>query len=318
MAMCPDGGLLMLGSSVYRKRGYMHRQYRELHGNADAPDDTLVWFAPSAVMSPKLPQDVIDRAFAENAPKARAEFLNIWREDLSDFIPVDVIEACTDRSVYERAPVPGVSYRAFADCAGGTGGDSFAFAIAHREAAYTLDVVREYRPRFVPASVIGELAQLCKQYGISEVQGDRFAIGFHESEWRTHGIRFEACERTTSENYLSLLPLLLAKRVRLVDSRTLRSQLAALERRVGAADREAVTHPQHASAHDDIACAVAGALVLASKEMTWLEKWGPSLRDDDPPPQPAWQLAGFASEEEAWEYKQRAWKQYGRSVRFNF
>jgi len=35
MAMCPDGGLLMLGSSVHRKVGYMYRQYRKLHGNDD-------------------------------------------------------------------------------------------------------------------------------------------------------------------------------------------------------------------------------------------------------------------------------------------
>jgi hypothetical protein len=38
MAMCPDGGLLMLGSSVYRKRGLMYRRYTELHGNDDATD----------------------------------------------------------------------------------------------------------------------------------------------------------------------------------------------------------------------------------------------------------------------------------------
>jgi hypothetical protein len=318
MAMCPDGGLLMLGSSVYRKRGYMHRQYRELHGNADAPDDTLCWFAPSAMMNPRLPQHVVDRALAENSAKARAEFLNIWREDLSDFIPLDAIEACSDIDVFERPPDPKVKYRGYVDCAGGTGSDSFAFAITHRESTYMLDVVREYKPRFVPAQVIAELAQLCRTYNITEIEGDKYAVGFHEAEWQAHGIRFVACERTTSENYLSLLPLVLARRVRLVDNKTLRSQLASLERRVGAADREAVTHPQHASAHDDIACAVAGALVLASKEMTWLEKWGPSLRDDDPPPKPAWQLAGFASEEEAWEYKRRGWKEYGRSIRFNF
>ena len=42
--------------------------------------------------------------------------------------------------------------------------------------------------------------------------------------------------------------------------------------------------------------------------------------DDDPPPPPVpgWKLAGFASEEEAWEHKRRGWKEYGRSVRFNF
>ena len=45
MAMCPDGGLLMLGSSVHRKVGYMYRQYKRLHGNEDVED--LCWSAPS-------------------------------------------------------------------------------------------------------------------------------------------------------------------------------------------------------------------------------------------------------------------------------
>jgi hypothetical protein len=104
MAMCPDGGLLMLGSSVYRKRGYMYRKYRELHGNDDAED--ICWFAPSAVMNPSLPASVIDKALEEDAAKARAEFKNIWREDLSDFIPIDVLDAATDWGVSERPPLP--------------------------------------------------------------------------------------------------------------------------------------------------------------------------------------------------------------------
>jgi hypothetical protein len=52
--------------------------------------------------------------------------------------------------------------------------------------------------------------------------------------------------------------------VRLVDNVTLRNQLASLERRVGASDRESVSHPQHASAHDDMSCAAAGALMVAA------------------------------------------------------
>jgi hypothetical protein len=262
MAMCPDGGLLMLGSSVHRKVGYMYRQYRKLHGCDDSED--ICWFAPSSVMNPALPAHVIDKALAEDAPKARAEYQNIWREDLSDFIPADVIESCTDFGVHERAPEPGVRYVAFADASSGVS-DSFTIAIAHRGTPHVLDVVRERRPRFVPAQVISEYAELLKLYGITEVQGDRYSIGFHEQEWRTHGINFTACERTTSENYLHCLPLLLAGRVRLVDNMTLRSQLAALERRVGAGDRETVTHPQHASAHDDVAAAVCGALAAAAK-----------------------------------------------------
>ena len=38
MAMCPDGGLLLLGSSVYRKRGFVYRKFKQLHGNDDADD----------------------------------------------------------------------------------------------------------------------------------------------------------------------------------------------------------------------------------------------------------------------------------------
>jgi hypothetical protein len=145
MAMCPDGGLLLLGSSVYRKRGYMYRKWKELYGNNDS--ENICWFAPSTVMNPKLRQSVVDRALAEDERKAGAEFENIWREDLSDFIPLDAIEACTDFKVYERMPVPGQTYRAFADAAGGTGSDAYGFAISHREFGTEkiakLDVLRE-------------------------------------------------------------------------------------------------------------------------------------------------------------------------------
>jgi hypothetical protein len=55
---------------------------------------------------------------------------------------------------------------------------------------------------------------------------------FHADEWQRCGIRFVPCERTTSENYLHALPMLLAGRVRLIDNATLRAQLASLERRV--------------------------------------------------------------------------------------
>jgi hypothetical protein len=75
-----------------------------------------------------------------------------------------VIESGTDFGTYERAPISGTRYRAYADCAGGTGSDSFAFTIAHRAGQqYVVDVVREYKPRFVPSTVIAELAELCKR-----------------------------------------------------------------------------------------------------------------------------------------------------------
>jgi hypothetical protein len=264
MAMCPDGGLLLMGSSVHKKRGFMYRQYRELHGNNDAED--ICWFAPSNVMNPKLPQAVVDKAMAEDPHKAGAEYNGIWREDLSDCYPLDAIEASTDLNIYERPPQSDTSYVAFTDAAGGTGSDSFALAISHRASDQTavLDVVRERKPRFVPRDVVAEYAKLLKSYGISEVRGDGFAGGFHSDEWRRNGITFRPSDNTTSENYLHLLPMLLSGRVRLINNATLRNQLANLERSV-TGGKERVTHPAVASAHDDVATAAAGALVAAGR-----------------------------------------------------
>jgi hypothetical protein len=214
LSMCPDGGLLLLGSSVHRKRGFMYRKYRQLHGNDDVED--ICWFAPSVVMNPKLPPSVVDKALIDDAPRARAAYQNIFREDISDFVPVDVIEACTDFGVRERAPVVSgaIKYIGFCDAAGGTGKDSFTLAVAHREVnsrnrSVVLDLVREHRPRFVPAAVIAEYAAILRAFKVIELQGDGFAGGFHSDEWANHNIKFVPCERTTSENYLALLPLLL-------------------------------------------------------------------------------------------------------------
>jgi hypothetical protein len=45
--------------------------------------------------------------------KAGAEYLNRRREDVSDFIPADVVENRTDFGIFERAPQPGINYAAY-------------------------------------------------------------------------------------------------------------------------------------------------------------------------------------------------------------
>lgn len=267
MAMCPDNGLLLLGSSVYRKTGYMYRQFKALHGN-DASDEDICWFAPSTVMNPALSAKVIDKALADNPSQARAEYLNVWREDGDDLFAFDLLERYTDHGVAERPPQPGRSYVCFVDPASGVGKDSYALAIAHLEPDQArtvwLDVVRERKPKFSPAAVIAEFVPLLRQYGITKIYSDRYAIGFHLDQWRLNGYPLEPSENTTAENYLGLLPLLLSGRGRLADISTGRSQLASLERVLQSGGRETVRHPQIDSAHDDVAAAIAGAMVTAS------------------------------------------------------
>ena len=271
MAMCPDGGIVLLGSSVNRKKGYVYRKYKELHGNHESDD--LCWFAPSRVMNPTLPQHVIDKALAEDESRAGAEYLNLFREDSSDFISLELVESCSDLGIYERPP-RGMNYVAYCDPAGGTGSDSFTVAIAHRQYDQNdivlVDLVRERKPPFVPAAVVSEFSGLLRLYGVREVQGDKFAGGFHADEWRRNGIIFKASTKTTSENYLYALPMLLSGRARLLDNPMLRSQLAALERRAQAGGRETVTHAHVPSAHDDLAASACGALVAAGDRLAYI------------------------------------------------
>jgi hypothetical protein len=104
-----------------------------------------------------------------------------------------VIEGSTDFGVYVRPPEPTrFSYIVFCDPAGGTGSDSFTLAIGHRlhDQADTvvIDLLRERKPRFVPRDVIAEFVQLMKSYQITEIQGDKFAGGFHSDEWQRCGV----------------------------------------------------------------------------------------------------------------------------------
>jgi hypothetical protein len=263
MAMVPGGGTVTLISSVYRKQGLMHRKFRELHGSDESGD--ICWLADSRTMNPLLPAEIVERALADDPARARSEYLSIWREDLSDFIPRDVIEAAVDRGVAERPPRDGITYCGFVDAAGGTGSDSMTCGIAHAEKDGTLvlDVLRERAPRFVPADVVREFAAVLKSYGVGAVKGDQYSAAWCSDEFRRAGIQYFASE-AKSQVYLAALPLLLSGRARLLDSEKLRKQLAGLERRVHAGGRESVDHGPSASAHDDLANAAAGALVAAA------------------------------------------------------
>jgi hypothetical protein len=263
MAMIPDGGLTILASSVHRKKGLVHRLWKELHGNDDAED--ICWLASSRTMNPALPARVVEKAREKDPQRADAEFNSVWREDVSDFIPADVIEAATDYGVQERAPVDGFEYVAFADPAGGTGKDSFTIAVAHRggDGKAVLDCIRERRPRFVPAAVVKEYADLLRTYRVSNVCSDRYASAWAGDEWSRNRINCRPSELTKSEIYLAALPLLMSGQARLLDIERLRKQFAALERRVHTSGRESVDDSGAASANDDLSNSAAGALLLA-------------------------------------------------------
>jgi hypothetical protein len=265
-AMIPDGGLTILSSSVHRKKGLMYRRWKELHGNDDAED--IVWLASSRTMNPALPEKVVEKAKLKDPERAAAEFESIWRSDISDFVPPDIIAAVTDKGVLERAPMAGTQYFGFADPAGGSGRDFFSLCIGHREAGnmVVIDVLRERAPRFVPKDVVKEYSDLLKRFRISRIKSDKFASAWASDEWQRNGITCEPSELTKSEIYLGALPVLMSGQCRLLDVERLRDQFTALERRVYASGRETVDDSGAQSAHDDLSNVCAGILVNLSFE----------------------------------------------------
>jgi len=213
-------------------------------------------------MNPTIPQAVIDAAMEADPSSAQAEYMAEFRSDIEGFVNREAVEACVAGGLRERAPQPNVRYAAFVDPSGGSA-DSFALAIAHRDADQIfLDAVREVRPPFSPEAVVAEFAQLLKSYRVSKVVGDRYAGEWPREQFRSHGIAYEPAPQPKSDIYRDLLPLLNSRRIALLDNARLTNQLVGLERRTARSGRDSIDHAP--GAHDDLANAAAGALLAAN------------------------------------------------------
>ena len=115
----------------------------------------------------------------------------------------------------EAAPISKYRYSAFTDPSGGSA-DSFTMAISHREGERILiDAIRVVQPPFSPEAVIDEFASLCKSYRISTISGDRYAGEFPRQQFRKRGINYRCSDKTKSDLFRDLLPMLNAGRVTL-------------------------------------------------------------------------------------------------------
>ena len=133
-------------------------------------------------------------------------------------------------------------------------------AIAHKEGTTEiLDVIRERKPPFSPEAVTEEYAKLIRSYRCTTVYGDRYGGEWPREQFRKHGVNYEPSTKSKSEIYADLLPLINSGAVDLLDHDKLVMQLTALERRTSRGGRDSIDHPR--GAHDDIANAVAGAVV---------------------------------------------------------
>ena len=259
MATVP-GSLLLAASSPYSKRGILYDAWKKWHGTDDG--NALVWVAPSRTMNPSLPERLIAEALERDPAAARAEYLAEWRDDVAAFLDRAVVESAVDAGVLVRPPVPGVSYRAFADPSGGSS-DSFTLGIVHAEGdVAVLDCLYERKPPFNPSAVCAEIAAMLRSYRLTSVVGDKYAAGWVIEAFAKVGITYRHSDRDRSAIYGDALPLFTSGRARLLDNPKLVAQFASLERRTSTSGRDRIDHGPNG--HDDACNAAAGALTLLS------------------------------------------------------
>jgi hypothetical protein len=279
-ALATTGGPLIMISSPYSRRGETWELFKRHYGPAGDPL-ILVAQGASRDFNESLPQRVVDRAMEADPASAAAEYLGQWRTDLEVFVSLEVVGALVDSRVFERGYLAECKYHGFVDPSGGSA-DSFTMAIAHLEGVgVVLDAVREVRPPFSPENVAKDFSELLKAYGVVTVHGDRYGGDWPAEQFRKHGVQYVPSDKTRSEIYLELLPLLNSARVSLLDNSRVISQLCALERRTSRVGKDSVDHPQ--GGHDDLINAAAGAIVFASRQVAPLNFHvpcgGPSMSD---------------------------------------
>jgi hypothetical protein len=220
----------------------------------------LVVSGASTDFNPTLSKDEIARAYEEDFQGANAEYGAQFRNDISAFIERQTVLDCINVGVKEIGPRK-CRYYGFVDPSGGSS-DSMVLCIAHQEdGLVVVDALLERIPPFSPSDVVHEFAATLKRYGLSRVEGDKYAAQWTVEAFSKAGITYRYCELTTSDLFRELVPALNTRSVHLLDNPRAIGQLCALERRVGRAGRDSISHAP--GGHDDVACAIAGAIYLA-------------------------------------------------------
>jgi len=203
--------------------------------------------------------------------KFRRLHLNLPGLPVGSAYTVEMVDGAIDRGVAVRPSVPGVDYAGDVDMSGGSN-DEATCSIGHRapDGALVLDVAMNQGapPPFDPRQAVLRFVERLRAYGISRVTGDAYGGQTFREDFRRAGIEYVVRERTASQCYEALEPLLNAREVRLLDVPVLEQQLLGLVWR-----GSKITHPS--GEHDDYACSVAGVLAgLAAPEPDPVRVWG--------------------------------------------
>jgi hypothetical protein len=270
MASVP-GAMLLKASSPFARRGELWEDYRLYYGKDDAA--TLVWQATTKDMNPTVPEAFLAKEFEKDPARASSEYSALFRSDIENFVSSDAVAACVVPGRYELPPQDNAVHVAFLDAAGGSGADSMALCLAHRDGErVVIDALREARPPFSPENIVATVfAPLLKSYRLTTATADRFAGQWVAERFRALGIEVQQSAKPKSDLYRDLLPMLNSGTIELLDNKRAIAQINSLERRVARGGRDSIDSPP--GRNEDLANVIAGAACGAALARGGAEGW---------------------------------------------
>ena len=176
--------------------------------------------SPSRTMNPSLPQSVVDRAIERDPASAAAEFGAQFRTDIEAFVNIEAVRACVSSGVYERAPIPGVSYcsiRRSSRWQRCRQHDDGIGHIDHAKQIVIIDAIRERKPPFSPEQVTSNLLPCC-----SNITSPKSLATATPAVFRQSNLASSACSMnrvpSRADLYVDLLPMINSCSIALLDN----------------------------------------------------------------------------------------------------
>lgn len=175
----------------------------------------LVWRAETVAINPSVDRKFIDAEYEKDPTSARAEYGAEFRDDLESFVSPEAVDRVVARGRTYLPHEPGHRYVGFAAPAGASGQDSMTLAIARKDGdRAALCRVAEWRPPFSPDQAAAEAAEILREYGLKTVTGDHYGGDWPASRFEANGVVYMRADKSKSDLYGALLPLINAGGVR--------------------------------------------------------------------------------------------------------
>src|SRR2546426_2577326 len=231
-------GYAVVTSTPYWQMGIFWDLYQQ--GASGAASDIFVIQRPTWQVNRTITRESLESEFLADPEYARREYGAEWIEGAGAFLDSVAVNDCVVKSRKALPFVLGNRYLAAADPAFAGGGDAFTFAVGHRaksgeETRFVIDRVEAWRGRKSPLNsdtVLDDIAALAKEYRITSVVSDQYAVVPLSDGLRRRGVVLTSQPLTNelkADIYGSLKRAVNLHEVELLDDRQLVAELIGLE-----------------------------------------------------------------------------------------